>query len=61
MAEAEYAEMYDARYPTGAYSRAKEAFYAAIALAKKMGRQDEADRLRKRLQHIKDVFRYQFI
>jgi hypothetical protein len=60
MAEAEYDEMYDARYPTGAYSRAKETFYAAIALAEKLGRQDEAERLKKRLQHVKEVFRHQF-
>jgi hypothetical protein len=60
MAEAEYEEMYDARSPTGCYSRAKDAFHDAIALAAKMGRQADAERLEKRLQHVKEVFRRQF-
>ncbi|MCJ7662760.1 MAG: hypothetical protein MUO24_00810, partial [Desulfobacterales bacterium] len=61
MAEAEYDELYDSSYPTGAYSRTKEAFYDAIAFAEKIGCPDEAERLRKRLQHIKEVFRHQFV
>ncbi|OGP84600.1 MAG: hypothetical protein A2Z08_05955 [Deltaproteobacteria bacterium RBG_16_54_11] len=61
MAEAEYDEMYESSYPTGAYSDTKEAFYDAIAFAEKIGLPDEAQRLRKRLQHVKDVFRHQFV
>lgn len=60
IAEAEYGEMYDSRYPTGSYSRAKEAFYDAITLAEKLGRKDDAERLTKRLQQVKEVFRHQF-
>jgi len=59
-AEAAYNEMYDSSYPTGSYSRAKDAFYDAIALARRLGRQNDVERLEKRLQHIKDVFRHQF-
>ena len=58
--EAAYKEMYDSSYPTGSYSRAKDALYAAIALARRLGRQNDVERLEKRLQHIKDVFRHQF-
>ncbi len=60
LAEAAYEEMYDSRYPTGCYSRAKEAFYDAIALADRLGRREDVKRLEKRLQHVKDVFRHQF-
>lgn len=60
IAEAEYDEMYDSMNPTASYSRAKEAFNDAIAFANKLGRQDDAARLEKRLQHVKDVFRHQF-
>jgi hypothetical protein len=60
LAEEAYNEMYDTRYPTGCYSRAKEAFYDAIALADRLGRQIDVKRLEKRLQHVKDVFRHQF-
>ncbi len=60
LAEEAYSEMYDARSPTGCYSSAKEALRDAIALADRMGRQLDVERLQKRLQHIKDVFRHQF-
>jgi hypothetical protein len=60
LAEAEYDRMYDSRSPTGAYSSAKEAFYAAITLARQLGLEKDAKRLEKRLQHVKDVFRHQF-
>ncbi len=60
LAEAEYDRMYDSRSPTGAYSSAKEAFYAAITLARQLGLEEDAKRLEKRLQHVKDVFRHQF-
>ena len=60
LAEAAYDEMYDSIYPTGCYSRAKEAFYDAIALAARLGRQKDVKRLERRLQHVKQVFRNQF-
>ena len=60
LAEAEYGEMYDSRSPTGCYSRAKEAFYAAITLASQLGLEMEVKRLEKRLHHVKEVFRHQF-
>jgi hypothetical protein len=61
IAEAEYTELYDSCYPTGAYSNTKEVFYDANAFADKIGRTDEAERLRKRLQQIKEIFRHQFV
>jgi negative regulator of genetic competence, sporulation and motility len=48
---------YDA---TVCYSGAKEAFHDAIALARRLGLDDEAETLYKRLKHIKAVFRSQF-
>ncbi len=60
LAEAAYDEMYDSRSPTGCYSRAKEAFYDVITLATRLGRQKDVERLEKRLQHVKEVFRHQF-
>jgi hypothetical protein len=62
-AEASYARMYDARSPSDAtahYSDAKEALYEAIAAARQAGDTATAERLEKRLQHIKSVFRSQF-
>jgi hypothetical protein len=60
LAESAYDGMYDSRSPTGCYSRAKEALYSAIELADQLGRKKDVERLQKRLQHIKDVFRHQF-
>jgi hypothetical protein len=60
IAEAAYSEMYDSSYPTGRYSEAKEAFYDAISLARELGRPKDVERLEKRLEHVKDVFRHQF-
>jgi hypothetical protein len=60
LAEEAYNQMYDTRYPSECYSRAKEAFYDAIALANRLDRQQDVKRLEKRLQHVKDVFRHQF-
>jgi len=59
LAEQAYDEMYETRSPSGAYSDAKEYFYDAINLARQIGREDEAVRLEKRLDHIKSVFRSQ--
>jgi hypothetical protein len=43
------------------YSDAKEFFHDAIGLAKELGLADEAASLEKRLEHIKAVFRKQFV
>jgi hypothetical protein len=62
-AETAYSAMYDARDNSAAtahYSNAKEALYTAIGLAKKLGKLQLAERLSKRLAHIKAVFRSQF-
>ena len=61
-AEAAYDRMYDARPGTDAaarYSDAKEALHDAIGLARRLGRNDDAERLAARLEHIKAVFRSQ--
>jgi hypothetical protein len=42
------------------YSNAKDAFYDAVGLANELGMKEEAERLSKRLDHIKAVFRSQF-
>lgn len=61
LGEKHYDQMYEsgqgARY---CYSNAKDAFYDAISLANELGMKEEADRLSKRLDHIKAVFRSQF-
>jgi len=59
LAENAYDEMYETRSPAGSYSDAKEYLYDAINLARQIGREDEAARLEKRLEHIKSVFRSQ--
>ncbi|MGO9546136.1 MAG: hypothetical protein ACLPPF_15250 [Rhodomicrobium sp.] len=61
-AEDAYTRMYDAgfRGATACYSDAKEFLYDAIALAQRLGKPEEADRLLHRLAHIKAVFRSQF-
>ncbi len=61
-AEAAYDRMYDAGFNGAAacYSDAKEFLYDAIGLAQRLGKTDEAERLSRRLAHIKAVFRSQF-
>jgi len=63
MGEKAYDDMYDA-YPPGSaaayYSDAKECFYDAIGLARRLGLEEETAALEKRLEHIKAVFRSQF-
>lgn len=63
LAEKAYSDMYNSG-STGAatalYSEAKECFYDAIALARALGRAEDAERLSLRLAHIKAVFRSQF-
>jgi hypothetical protein len=64
LAEKAYDDMYEAHSPSGAtgcYSDAKEAYYDAIRLARELGLTDEVEALSKRLEHIKAVFRSQFV
>lgn len=61
--ERAYSEMYDAHNFTSAavcYSDAKDFFASAIGAARKCGRLDEAERLLRRLDHIRKVYRSQF-
>jgi hypothetical protein len=61
--EKNYDDLYETRSDhdaTVCYSGAKEAFYDAISLADRLGLSEESDRLLKRLEHIKAVFRSQF-
>jgi hypothetical protein len=63
LGEKAYDDMYEAHpssAATACYSDAKEFFYDAIGLARRLGLNDEADALHKRLEHIKAVFRGQF-
>ncbi len=60
IAEHAYAEMYDSNSPTASYSEAKEAFHDAIAYARSIGRRKDVERLERRLEHVKNVFRHQF-
>lgn len=55
-----YDLMYESRRPSNEYREAKEAFQDAIAMARKMGLAEEAERLAKRLAHIRDVYIRQF-
>ena len=62
-AEAAYDAMYEAHSPNAAsicYSDAKHFFYEAIAVARRTGADEDADRLEARLAHVKAVFRSQF-
>ncbi len=63
MGEKDYDDLYEARSSserTSCYSGAKEAYYDAISLARRMGLEEEAEALYARLEHIKAVFRNQF-
>ena len=59
-AEKVYDEMYHTRYPIGCYSEFKDLFAYAIGAARRAGRPDEVERLTKRLEHCKTVYRKQF-
>jgi len=62
-AEAAYDAMYEAHSSSGAsacYSDAKEFFREAIIVARRLGDEEEADRILVRLAHVKAVFRSQF-
>ena len=60
LAEQAYEEMYDSRYPVGCYADLKDYFSAAISAANQAGLTDEVERLEKRLDHCKEVYRKQF-
>ncbi len=55
-----YSEMYETRSPSGSYSDAKESFYSAIQIASELEMAEKELELRKRVEHIKNVFRSQF-
>ena len=60
LAEGAYAEMYDSRSPAGCYSDLKDYFAQAIGAAERAGLNDDAERLTKRLEHCRQVYRSQF-
>lgn len=55
-----YSEMYETRSPAGSYSDAKDSFAEAARLAAELELPQEELAFRKRLDHIKNVFRSQF-
>jgi hypothetical protein len=64
LGEKAYDAMYEAhsfRDANDCYRDAKDSFYDAIGLADELGLAEELDSLRKRLEHIKEVFRSQFV
>jgi hypothetical protein len=60
LAEKAYAEMYDSCSPAACYSDLKDYFAQAIGTAKRFGLDMEAQRLSKRLDHCRQVYRNQF-
>jgi hypothetical protein len=64
LGEKAYNDMYEAHSPRAAndcYRDAKDYFYDVIGLARELGLTGEVDALDKRLEHIKSVFRSQFV
>lgn len=62
LGEKYYDQIYDARFgSSGLYADAKDAFHDAIAAANELGLKEEAEELEKRLDHIKAVYRSQFM
>jgi hypothetical protein len=62
-AEQAYSAMYEAHGGSelaARYSDAKEFLYDAIGLARRLGQPGEAERLSRRLDEIKTIFRRQF-
>jgi hypothetical protein len=59
LAEKAYDDMYDSRSPAACYSDLKDYFASAIDAAKRAGLKDEAERLMRRLDHCKQVYRKQ--
>jgi hypothetical protein len=60
LAEKAYDDMYNSRSPAACYSDLKDHFSAAIAIANGAGLTEDAERLAKRLDHCKQVYRSQF-
>ena len=60
LAEKAYDEMYETRFPAGLFADVKDFFALAIAAAERAGRPDEAERLGRRLEHCRQVYRKQF-
>ena len=60
LAEKAYDAMHDSRYSAGEYSDLKDYFAEAIGLARRAGLTAEVERLSKRLEHCKAVYRSQF-
>jgi hypothetical protein len=63
-AEKAYDDMYEAhsfRDANDCYRDAKDYFYAAIGHAQDLGLTDEVESLQKRLEHVRSVFRSQFV
>jgi len=60
LAEKAYNEMYETRFPAGLYSEMKDCFIEAIGAARRAGRPDEVERLTRRLENCKQVYRKQF-
>jgi hypothetical protein len=60
LAEQSYTAMYDARRPKDGYEDACLNFQRAIDEAHRIGLEDEAARLTRRLDHVRAVYRSQF-
>ncbi len=60
LAEKAYDEMYETRFPTGLFSDVKDFFALAIGAAERAGRPDEVERLTRRLDHCRQVYRKHF-
>jgi len=60
LAEKAYDDMYESRSPAACYSDFKDYFASAIAAAQQAGMKEEAERLTKRLDHCRQVYRAQF-
>ena len=59
LAEKAYDDMYDSRSPAACYSDLKDYFASAIDAANRAGLKNEAERLTRRLDHCKQVYRKQ--
>ena len=60
LAERAYDEMYETRSPAGSFSELKDLFAEAIGVARRAGLTADAERLIKRLEHCRKVYRSQF-
>ena len=58
--EAAYADMYEARRAKEPYEDACLAFARAVEVARRLGLDQEAERLTRRLDHVRAVYNSQF-